>query len=135
MVFFFLGDPVNVVLGLHSPIIVSLFLITSPFSTAIKESSYLWTENLLSLCPTVRVPIGLDSVLMNFTAKRKTFAKFSFSSPRTLFPHSHRQVFPRPCHPQRGRSEVGNSSMPRNILNILKGTCGLVSQADLEEGS
>lgn len=89
------------------------------YNLTVRDSLCLLTENL-SLCPTVRVPIGLDSMLMNYHAKKKGFAKlFSFSFPKTPFPHSHIQVF----FSQRGRSEVGNRSMPGNNKHVKGDVC------------
>lgn len=77
-----------------SPIVVSFLFITSPFITEVRDCGHLLTENLLSLCPVARVPIGLDSILKNYPAKEKGFANlFSFSSSETLYSFSHTSLF------------------------------------------
>lgn len=65
-------------------------------------------------------------MLMNDPTKKKGFAKlFSFASPKSLFPHSHMQVFfffffsPHKA----GRSEVGNSSMPGSNKHFKGDVC------------
>lgn len=77
--------------GSHLPqIFVVLLFVTSPVNTAVRDSRCLLAENHLSLCPTLRVPVGLDAMLMTYHARKKGFAKlFIFSSP-----HSHMNFFP-----------------------------------------
>lgn len=71
-----------------------LLFVTSSVNTAVRDSRCLLAENHLSLCPTLRVPVGLDAMLMNYHARKKGFAKlFIFSSPKCPFPHSHMNFF------------------------------------------